>query len=49
MNRGQDDHAYTLVDVDETNPEKIQAIADKLSQNEGIIRVRTIKNQEVGY
>lgn len=49
VNRGQDDHAYTLVDVDETNPEKIQAIADKLSQNEGIIRVRTIKNQEVGY
>ncbi|EOH94225.1 phosphoglycerate dehydrogenase [Enterococcus pallens] len=49
VNRGQDDHAYTLVDVDETNPEKIQAIADKLSENEGIIRVRTIKNQEVGY
>ncbi|GCF95533.1 D-3-phosphoglycerate dehydrogenase [Enterococcus florum] len=49
VNRGRDDHAYTLVDVDETDPEKIQAIADKLAQNEGVIRVRTIKNTEVGY
>lgn len=46
VNRGKDDYAYTLVDVSETDPEKITAIADKLCENEGIIRVRAIKRDE---
>lgn len=46
VNRGKDDHAYNLVDVSETDPEKIAAIVEKLEQNEGIIRVRAIKRDE---
>lgn len=46
VNRGKDDFAYTLVDVSETNPDKIAAIVEKLSQNEGIIRVRAIQRDE---
>ncbi|MDT2614297.1 3-phosphoglycerate dehydrogenase family protein [Enterococcus dongliensis] len=46
VNRGQDDYAYTLVDIAETDPEKIAAIAEKLAENEGIIRVRVIKRDE---
>ena len=46
LNRGKDDHAYTLVDVSETDPAKIAAITEKLSQNEGIVRVRAIKRDE---
>ena len=46
VNRGKDDHAYTLVDVSETNPDKIAAIVEQLSKNEGIVRVRAIKRDE---
>lgn len=46
VNRGQDDYAYTLVDIAETDPDKIAAIAEKLAENEGIIRVRVIKRDE---
>lgn len=46
LNRGKDDRAYTLVDVSETDPAKIAAITEKLSQNEGIVRVRAIKRDE---
>ena len=46
VNRGKDDHAYTLVDVSETNPDKIAAIVEQLSKNEGIVRVRGIKRDE---
>ncbi|MFC0276467.1 3-phosphoglycerate dehydrogenase family protein [Enterococcus devriesei] len=46
VNRGKDDYAYTLVDVSETDPQKIAAITEKLAQNEGIVRVRAIKRDE---
>lgn len=46
VNRGQDDYAYTLVDIAGTDPEKITAIAEKLNKNDGIIRVRVIKRDE---
>lgn len=46
VNRGQDDYAYTLVDVAEASPEKITDLTKKLAQNEGIIRVRAIKRNE---
>ncbi|MGM0175186.1 3-phosphoglycerate dehydrogenase family protein [Enterococcus sp. DIV0800] len=46
VNRGKDDYAYTLVDVSETDPQKITAITEKLAQNEGIVRVRAIKRDE---
>lgn len=46
VNRGKDEHTYTLVDVSETDPEKIAAIVEQLSKNEGIVRVRAIKRDE---
>lgn len=47
INRGRDDHAYTLVDINETDADKVQAVADKLAENPEIVRVRVIKNKEV--
>ncbi|MFD2391293.1 phosphoglycerate dehydrogenase [Enterococcus gallinarum] len=49
LNRGRDDFAYTLVDVGATDAALLEAVADKLRAKEDIIRVRVIKNQEVGY
>ena len=50
LNRGRDDYAYTLVDVGATDAALLlEAVADKLRAKEDIIRVRVIKNQEVGY
>lgn len=46
VNRGKEDYAYTLVDVSETDPQKIAAITEKLAQNEGVVRVRAIKRDE---
>ncbi|MBO0455406.1 3-phosphoglycerate dehydrogenase [Enterococcus hulanensis] len=46
VNRGKDDHAYTLVDVSETDLAKIDAIVEQLSKNDGIVRVRAIKRDE---
>lgn len=46
INRSRDDYAYTLIDIAETNLEKIQATAAKIQQAEHIIRVRIIKNDE---
>ncbi|MGC6769112.1 phosphoglycerate dehydrogenase [Enterococcus sp. LJL128] len=46
INRSRDDYAYTLVDIAETNEEKIKAVAKKIQQAENIIKVRTIKNNE---
>ena len=39
----------TLVDVGATDAALLEAVADKLRAKEDIIRVRVIKNQEVGY
>ncbi|GAA2903119.1 3-phosphoglycerate dehydrogenase family protein [Enterococcus pseudoavium] len=46
VNRGKDEHAYTLVDVSETDSAKIAAITQQLSKKEGVIRVRAIKRNE---
>lgn len=45
VNRGREDFAYTLVDVAETDADKIQQVADQLAQNPDIIRVRVIANR----
>lgn len=49
LNRGRDDFAYTLVDVASDDEALLKELADKLRANENIVRVRVIKNQEVGY
>ncbi|WP_368251450.1 phosphoglycerate dehydrogenase [Enterococcus sp. 2201sp1_2201st1_B8_2201SCRN_220225] len=45
VNRGRDDFAYTLVDINEEDEHKVATVAEKLAQNPEIIRVRVIKNE----
>lgn len=45
INRGRDDYAYTLVDINEDDEAKVTAVAEKLAANPEIIRVRIIKNE----
>lgn len=45
VNRGRDDYAYTLVDINEDDEAKVAAVAEKLGANPEIIRVRVIKNE----
>lgn len=47
VNRGKEDFAYTLVDVDEQDEKKIEAIEKKLKEHPGIVHVRTIKQEGV--
>ncbi|EEV40272.1 hypothetical protein ECBG_02541 [Enterococcus casseliflavus EC20] len=49
LNRGREDFAYTLADVASEDEVLLNQLADKLRENENIVRVRVIKNQEVGY
>ena len=49
LNRGREDFAYTLADVASEDKALLNQLADKLRENENIVRVRVIKNQEVGY
>ncbi|MEG0079831.1 phosphoglycerate dehydrogenase [Enterococcus sp.] len=49
VNRGRDDYAYTLVDINCDEQENAQAVAARLEENPDIIRVRVIKNPGVGY
>ena len=49
VNRGQKEHAYTLVDVQEDSWEKVAQVADRLKENPDIIRVRVITQPEGGY
>jgi D-3-phosphoglycerate dehydrogenase len=49
LNRGREDFAYTLADVASEDEALLNQLADKLRENEKIVRVRVIKNQEVGY
>ncbi|KAF1295133.1 3-phosphoglycerate dehydrogenase [Enterococcus sp. JM4C] len=46
INKSRDDYAYTLIDIAETDEEKIAAVAEKIQNSDKIIYVRTIKNQE---
>jgi D-3-phosphoglycerate dehydrogenase len=43
INRSKGDHAYTLLDLDETDAAKIQALADEFEKSENIVKVRIIK------
>ena len=49
LNRGREDFAYTLADVASEDEALLNQLAEKLRENENIVRVRVIKNQEVGY
>lgn len=49
LNRGREDFAYTLADVTSEDEALLNQLADKLRENVNIVRVRVIKNQEVGY
>lgn len=49
LNRGREDFAYTLADAASEDEALLNQLADKLRENENIVRVRVIKNQEVGY
>jgi len=49
LNRGREDFAYTLADVASEDEALLNQLADNLRENENIVRVRVIKNQEVGY
>jgi len=49
INRGRDDYAYTLVDIDESDENKIANVVEKLRETDDIIRVRVIKKEEVPY
>ncbi|MGM0126283.1 D-3-phosphoglycerate dehydrogenase/2-oxoglutarate reductase [Enterococcus sp. AZ194] len=46
INKSRDDYAYTLIDIAETDEEKITTVAEKIQNSDEIIYVRTIKNQE---
>ncbi len=43
VNRGQGEFAYTLLDLDESNADKIGALVDQFKANENIVRVRVIQ------
>ena len=49
INRGRDDYAYTLVDINEEDEAKITDVIARLQENSDIIRVRTIKKTEMPY
>ncbi|MBP2100616.1 phosphoglycerate dehydrogenase [Enterococcus rivorum] len=46
VNRSRDDYAYTLVDIAETDENKIAEVADNIRTAANIVRVRIIKNTE---
>ncbi|MCJ1970172.1 3-phosphoglycerate dehydrogenase family protein [Lactococcus carnosus] len=43
INRSKNDHAYTLLDLDESDEQKVQALADEFNKSEHIVKVRIIK------
>ena len=43
INRSKNDHAYTLIDLDESDEEKVKALAAGFESSEHIIKVRIIK------
>ncbi|MGX7197918.1 phosphoglycerate dehydrogenase [Enterococcus olivae] len=49
INRGRDDYAYTLVDVNEEKEAKLADVVARLEANSDVIRVRVIKKTEVPY
>ncbi|KAF1305336.1 3-phosphoglycerate dehydrogenase [Enterococcus saccharolyticus] len=49
INRGRGDYAYTLVDINESNQQKIADVVAQLEAGEQIMRVRVIENTEITY
>lgn len=49
INRGRGDYAYTLVDVNEINLEKINKVAQSLHDLEEVVRVRVIPQPTTTY
>lgn len=43
INRSKDHHAYTLLDLDESDEEKVKALAAEFDSSDNIVRVRIIK------
>lgn len=49
VNRGREEFAYTLVDVNETDPRKLATLQTKLAAQPDVIRVRLLPKKEVSY
>ncbi|MGL4389350.1 MAG: NAD(P)-dependent oxidoreductase, partial [Carnobacterium maltaromaticum] len=49
INRSKGNHAYTLIDIEDTSKEQLEKIVAKLTSVEDIIHVRTIENQAVHF
>lgn len=49
VNRSRGEYAYTLIDLNEYDREKIEAVVKKLRNTENILRVRMIEKPEVMY
>jgi D-3-phosphoglycerate dehydrogenase len=43
INRSKDHHAYTLLDLEESDEEKVRTLAAEFDSSENIVRVRIIK------
>jgi D-3-phosphoglycerate dehydrogenase len=43
INRSKDHHAYTLLDLDESDESKVRALAAEFDSSDNIVRVRIIK------
>ncbi|ANK59054.1 phosphoglycerate dehydrogenase [Loigolactobacillus backii] len=44
MNRSQGDYAYTMIDLDQIDPKRLQKIAAKMAQIDDVIRVRVLSH-----
>ena len=44
LNRSKGDYAYTILDLDETDKSKIDALVDNFENSANIVRVRLIAN-----
>lgn len=49
VNRSREDYAYTLIDINEEDRNKVNTVVNKLNENKDIVRVRVIKQPEVTY
>ncbi|MBF0787458.1 MULTISPECIES: 3-phosphoglycerate dehydrogenase family protein [unclassified Streptococcus] len=46
LNRSKGDYAYTMLDLDEVDKEKIKALAEQFESDENIIKVRIIESRQ---
>lgn len=47
MNKNSGEHAYTLVDISETDPKQLAQIKDAFDKIDGMIKVRLIRNLDI--